>query len=133
MLSFLCLYNKKKTRQIAFGKSTMFKWNHKASFTHRRLCVNEIIRHHLHIVDLHTAIWQVFLSFRFLGWHYKCYAKVPIRQLGLSFRVKLWHFPTDSDLRFRRDGMDNKILGKKRTNFWLIQTFLILNHGYKWF
>ena len=62
--------------------------------------------------------------------------KVPsLKEVNFG-KVKLWHvehFPTDSDLRFRRDGMDNKISGKKRTNFWLIQTFLILNHGCKWF
>ena len=34
-------------------------------------------------------------------------------------KIKLWaveHFWTDFDLRFRRDGTDNKISGKKRTN-----------------
>ena len=40
----------------------MCKWNHKASFTHSRflLCVNEIIRHHLHIVDYYMLQFDEF-------------------------------------------------------------------------
>ena len=42
----------------------MCKWCLMISFTHRRLCVNDALWFHLHIVDLPNAIWRVFFCYK---------------------------------------------------------------------